>query len=318
MFHCSLIKKFKVFFCLLSLIVEISCQKVAISVSQSFLISEGQSVSINRFIKKNSASSQGLAIYNDFVFVAKDGGVCEVYRYSDQEFESSFDLSTLGRSNHCNCINWGMPNEATREFPFLYISNGRAGSPDEWVCVVNEIYRDNNRFSSKFVQKITLDVSEFSQYGLMVPWGGPQWLVDVERECIWVWSADIRTLPYFTGDFSRNRYHATCFRIPDISEGESVVFTAEDVLDQVSFDFDAYTTQGGCASNGIIFYSFGFGDLSSPSKIRVFDTDSGCIIHRIDLARVLDVELEDLAYYNDRLYINTISQYIYELKFDPA
>ena len=65
--------------------------------------------------------------------------------------------------------------------------------------------------------------------------------------------------------------------------------------------------------DGKIVHSYGFGNDSSPSKIRIYDTDSKTILKKYDLLGVLDVELEDVAVYNNKLYINTDTSILYEL-----
>ena len=270
-------------------------------------------VSVHPFMSKKYASSQGMTIYDDKVFVLKAGGYCDVYSFTDKHYISSFVLGSESEFNHCNCANFGIENADGAVFPLLYVTNGQIGSLTEWHCKVENITYCDNYFYSECVQTIILDNSNFKSTGYEVPWGCPQWLIDRERGFLWVWSANLRTIPSITGDYSNNKYHATKFRIPKLSEGKVVTLTANDILDQVSFEFDAYSTQGGCMADGKIYFSYGFGDEASSSKIRIYDTDTGHILKRMDLSGLLDVELEDLSLYNKKLYVNTMSQYIYEI-----
>lgn len=269
---------------------------------------------ISLFLTKKDSSSQGMTIFNNRIFVFKSGGKCDVYDFVTKQFVSSFEIESSNKENHCNCVNWGTDYVIDSAFPLLYITNGKRGAATEWHCRVEKISCIDDKYSSKCLQTIVLDVSRFKDFEYYVPWGCPQWLIDRERGNLWIWSANVRTLPSVTKMFSNNLYHATRFRLPKLSEGNTVILTAKDVLEQVSFEFDAYTTQGGCMSDGIIFYSYGFGNQSSPSKIRIYDTDTK-LIRKIDLEGRLDVELEDLALYQNRLFINTNSPYIYEIDF---
>ena len=274
--------------------------------------------SLSLFLKKASPSSQGMAIFDDRVFIIEAGGQCQVYDYQTREYITSFALGSSSIFNHCNCANWGTEIPDNASFPLLYVTNGQFGAPTEWHCKVELIRCNGLVFSSECVQTIILDTSHFKDRNLLVPWGCPQWLVDRENGYLWVWSANIRTLPFTTGSFANNLYHATKFKIPLLSEGEVVVLTAEDVLEQVPFEFDAFSTQGGCIYNGQIIYSFGFGNDNSPSKIRVYDTTTGTITKRINLKGVLDVELEDVAVYNKRLYLNTNTYSLYEINLNEV
>lgn len=267
------------------------------------------------FMNKNRHGSQGMSIFDGMIFVAYDGGDCDVYDFETKKRISSFSLDSPFYSSHCNCLNFDTSVCLDGMLPPLYVSNGRVSSYGEWQCQVQGIKMDSDNFSATLLQTITLDVSDFKENGLLIPWGAPQWLVDAEQGYLWVWSATLRSLDYITGDFANNRYHATKFRIPDLSEGEEVVLSASDVLGQVSFEFDAYATQGGCMSNGVIYYAYGLGTQSQPSKIRVYDTLTKTIIQKVDLGGVVDLELEDLCLYEGKLYINTVMDPIFVMSF---
>lgn len=270
---------------------------------------------VSFFMEKQFSSSQGMAIFNDNIFILNSGGRCDVYDYNSKQFITSFMIGSSENYNHCNCANWGIEYPSGSVFPLLYVTNGQPGSPTEWHCKVENVNKTDTGFHSECVQTIILDTSLFEVYGYLKPWGCPQWLVDRERGYLWVWSAILRTLPSTTGDFSNNTYHATKFRIPKLSEGEVVTLDARDVLDQIRFQFDAYSTQGGCMHDGKIIYSYGFGDTTSPSKIRVYDTDKKAISSTLDFEGQLDVEFEDVDFYHNKLYLNTASKNLYEITF---
>lgn len=285
-----------------------SCEK-----SYAIETKTGNGVIVLPYLNKTSPSSQGMTIYDDKVFVLSAGGHCDVYDFKNRKHVSSFKLASSSKTNHCNCANWGVEIPLDTHFPLLYVTNGQPGSPTEWQCKVEKVVSDGFTFSSECVQTIILDPSQFNASNYLLPWGCPQWLVDRERGFLWVWSANIRTLPSITGDYCNNTYHATKFRIPKLAEGKEVILTADDILEQIPFEFDAYSTQGGCMYDGKIINSYGFGNDSSPSKIRIYDTDSKTILKKYDLRGVMDVELEDVAVYNHILYINTDTFILYEL-----
>lgn len=278
--------------------------------------------SISIYMTKGSSESQGMDICKGKAFVLLDGGTCLVYDFTNkiQQALDTFNLGSKRIGNHCNCANFGIETKSGASFPLLYVSNGKVGDIEEYTCNVESITETNGKYSSEKVQTITLDQSGFTTKGLQTIWGCPNWVVDKERKFLWAFSAIKRTLASITGDFSNNKYLALKFRIPTLNESKNITFTADDVLDEVIFDFDAYATQGGYMKDGKIYYAFGFSNnTESPQKIRIFDTDTRKIIGRIDLQQYITEEPEDLVVTNGKLYLNTNSKRIYEISFpsDP-
>lgn len=262
---------------------------------------------------------QGMTIHDDLLFSVHNQGEVKVYDYITRSEKplDTFRLESFGFDNHANVANFGTETAPGASFPLLYVSVGKPGVDIEWTCHVESITRSRDGFSSRLVQRITLDATSFLDKGYIPLWGCPLWLVDRERGYLWVFSAPLRTKASVMGAFENNRYTATQFRLPKLSEGERVTFTADDVISQKSFEFDAYATQGGCMRDGKIYFSFGFGAKhpESPSKVRVYDTDKGELVTRLDFKGVIDEELEDVAIYNGKMYLNTNSRKIYEVVF---
>ena len=60
--------------------------------------------------------------------------------------------------------------------------------------------------------------------------------------------------------------------------------------------------------DGKIFYCFGVGvidPVGRPSRIRVYDTDSGTICAKYNLDEEIPYEMEDLAIRDGWIYVNT-------------
>lgn len=60
--------------------------------------------------------------------------------------------------------------------------------------------------------------------------------------------------------------------------------------------------------DGKIFYCFGVGVIdpeNRPSRIRVYDTDSGTIVAKYNLNEEVPYEMEDLVIRDGWLYVNT-------------
>ncbi|MBQ0081233.1 MAG: hypothetical protein KBS95_06790 [Alistipes sp.] len=274
------------------------------------------------FMKKSgyTKSQQGMDIYNDYIFILQNEGRCLVYDYRTRSSKpiGDFLLRSASKDNHSNCANFGIEKVEGASFPLLYVTVGKYRVPIEWTCHVESITLKDGAFSSELVQKIHLDASRWEEKGYKAIFGCPAWMIDRERKNIWIFSAKKRTLLKTTGDPSTNMYIATKFRLPKLSEGSEITLTADDILDQVTFPFDAYVTQAGCMRDGKIYYCFGFTRSKhpeTPSKLRVYDTDTGKICSSIELEEVIAEEMEDISIYNEKMYINTNSPKLYEFSF---
>ena len=252
-----------------------------------------------------TAAQQGMELSGRWLFCLEDGGNVNVhdFRKRDPEPFSSFRLASSRPDNHANNAEFGVERKKGASFPLMYITNGKVGSDIEWLCFVESVTRRGRSFSSELVQTIVLDVSGWEAAGLDPIFGAPSWLIDRERKALWVFSAHKRTTPQVTKDPSENRYIATKFRIPSLSEGPVVRLTADDVLDQKVFPFDAWFTQAGCMRDGKIYYCFGVGKPGRPSLLRIYDTDSGEVAGW-DLQDQLPLEMEDLVFRRGRLLVN--------------
>lgn len=255
-------------------------------------------------------AQQGLEMYKRYIFSLEDGGHVNVYDFkkADGKPIAGFELESSCPDNHANNAEFGVEKKRGASFPLMYISVGKPGSDLDWTCFVESITRCGKRFSSELVQTITLDISGFAAKGYEPIFGAPSWLIDRERKALWVFSAHQRTTPNVTLRAEDNFYIAYRFRIPALSEGAKVTLTVDDLQQQVTFPFETWFTQSGCMYDGKIFYCFGVGKLdpeNRPSRIRVYDTDSGTIIAKYNLNEEIPFEMEDLVIRDGWIYVNT-------------
>ena len=255
-------------------------------------------------------AQQGMEMYKRFIFSLEDGGHVNVYDFkkADGVPIAGFELASSGKDNHANNAEFGIEKKRGASFPLLYISNGKVGSDIEWTCFVESIKRCGKTFSSELVQTIKLDISGFAAKGYEPIFGAPSWLIDRERKALWVFSAHQRTTRAVTLRAEDNFYIAYQFRIPALSEGPEVTLTVEDLVKQVIFPYDVWFTQAGCMYDGKIFYCYGVGKIDPvgrPSRIRVYDTDTGSIMARYSLDEEIPYEMEDLVIRDGWIYVNT-------------
>ena len=262
-------------------------------------------VFLTKEFEKNA--HQGMEIWGRYLFALEDGGHVNVFDFTKpgNKALAGFELASSRPDNHANCANFGVETKRGASFPLLYVSNGLVGGDIEWTCFVESITRRGKRFTSEIAQRITLDTSGWEKEGYVQIYGAPCWLVDRERQALWIFSARQRTTPKVTKHDWENQYVATRFRIPALSEGESVTLSANDILDQVVLPFDVGFTQSGTVHDGLIYYCFGTGAKDKPSAIRIYDTDSRTIAARYDLQNQIPIELESLAVVDGYIYANS-------------
>ena len=253
------------------------------------------------------SAHQGMEIHGKYIFALYDGGHVNVFDFTRPERPAlaGFELASSRRDNHANCANFGVETKRGASFPLLYVSNGLVGGDIEWTCFVESITRRGKRFSSEIAQTITLDTRDWEKDGYVQIYGAPCWMIDRERQALWIFSARQRTTPKITKHNWENQYIATRFRIPKLSEGESVTLSSNDILDQVVLPFDVGFTQSGTVHDGLIYYCFGTGAKDKPSAIRIYDTDSRTITARYDLQKQIPIELESLAVVDGFIYANS-------------
>lgn len=264
-----------------------------------FLVKEGR-----------GRAQQGMEIYGRYLFSLEDGGHVNVYDFKKAAPEpvAGFELASSGKDNHANNAEFGIEKKPGASFPLMYISNGKVGCDIEWTCFVESITRRGKRFNTELVQTITLDIKGFKEAGYEPIFGAPSWLIDRERKALWVFSAHQRTTRKVTLKPEDNFYIAYKFRIPTLSEGSSVTLGLKDLQAQVIFPYETWFTQAGCMYDGKIFYCFGVGRADPegrPSRIRVYDTDSGSICAKYDLNEEIPEEMEDLVVKDGWIYVNT-------------
>ena len=255
-------------------------------------------------------AQQGMVIHKRYIFSLEDGGHVNVYDFkkADGRPIGGFELASSCPDNHANNAEFGIEKKRGASFPLMYISNGKVGSDIEWTCYVESIKRRGKRYSSELVQTIKLDISGFASKGHEPIFGAPSWLIDRERKALWVFSAHQRTTRQVTLKAEDNFYIAYKFRIPKLSEGPEVILTVDDLLQQVIFPYDVWFTQAGCMRDGKIFYCYGVGAIDPegrPSRIRVYDTDTGTIAARYSLDEEIPYEMEDLVIRDGWIYVNT-------------
>ena len=146
-------------------------------------------------VKLHKLPQQGMDIVKNKIFVLHDGGSCHVYDLRTKRMLSFFDLASKRKGNHSNTGNFGVEKVKGASFPVMYISLGKPGDKDEFVCYVESFTERQGRYSAELVQRIRMDQSRFAEKGLKPIWGCPNWVVDKERKHLWAFLLSDALLP---------------------------------------------------------------------------------------------------------------------------
>ena len=276
--------------------------------------------------------AQGMSIFGDHMFVMSHSGSCIVYDLTALKEIGSFNLASFNDgsedgnayANHANQAVFSGTFYDDNTIPLIYVTDGNSGGvyPEGWKdprlvgsyighCSVENIFSDGEgNYTPELVQKIYFNDYEWTEedyedlslekgFDVESPgWGWFAWFPDSDNGYLYIFSARYRTNGSYDHLKDQNRYIITKFELPEVSEeNDVVILTPEDILEQFTTYYDVDVTQGGTLHNGLIYYTYGFGNSARPSAMRVFDLNRKEIISTIDLSNSIvgGDELESCA-----------------------
>ena len=252
--------------------------------------------------------AQGMAIYNDKIFAARNTGIIEVYSLSGT-YLTTFNLASAGNTNHAGTINFSnIFYDDADTYPLLYCKIG--DGPDSFTCSVERIQESGGQFTATQVQTITLDQSQFAANGLVPCWGWPAFIPG--NNLLYVYSAIYRTNGSQAQHYNDNRYLITAFPIPDVSQA-AVTITATDVYKQTIAPYTADFAQGATINGNSLIALYGDGS-TYDTKIIQYNLWSGDITAVID--KPFTTEPEDCCVYNNNLYVQDASNNIWKIQIE--
>lgn len=270
-------------------------------------------------------SAQGMGIWNDRAYILYDTGKCAVYDLKTKspkpitEFAlGSYNDGTPSKEylNHANSCMFGSLHHSGNPIPLLYVNIGTGTGCDEdgyyYRCAVEELIESAGEngvsVSARTLQTISLIPKGSLKDGYISPcWGCPAWLVDTERKELYILSAKYRTTRGNVPDGDQNQYIVTTFRLPELSEGNLIKLTYDDILDQFAVSSDLQFTQGGTVIGRKIYFTYGCPRLDYPLSIAVFDLEAKTICAKVDHMdeAFYGEEIECCGEYRGRLLCNT-------------
>ena len=252
--------------------------------------------------------AQGMAIYNDKIFAARNTGIIEVYTLSGT-YLTTFNLASAGNTNHAGTINFSnIFYDDADTYPLLYCKIG--DGPSSFTCSVERIQEAGGQFTATQVQTITLDQSQFTANGLVPCWGWPAFIPG--NDLLYVYSAIYRTNGSQSQHYNDNRYLITAFPIPDIDQA-AVTITASDVYKQTIAEYTADFAQGATINGNSLIALYGDGS-TYETKIIQYNLWSGDITAMID--KPFTTEPEDSCVYKNNLYVQDASNNIWKIQIE--
>ena len=234
-----------------------------------------------------ASSAQSYGNYGGYLFQVIPNGTIKLYELSQGEATYVRTLSYTS-STHGNASQF-YPSSVTSGFPYLYVAG------ENYIEVLSV-----STTSVSVVQTITLNLSGTSG-SYSKAWG-----IAGDDGYIWVSRA-----MYGSGV---NKMKFEKFSLPTISEG-NITLSDSDVIDSwelANVNHNNYVNQGMKVYNGKLYQVYGGTD--GNRGIWVFDTRSHNLICNIDLNKYLNVELEDIIFDNDNMYLFVVSAtYFHEI-----
>jgi len=279
-------------------------------------------------------SAQGMAFWEDRVYILYDTGVCAVYDLKMRRREplAQFPLGSYNNGtptkdylNHANSCMFSDIHYQGNPIPLLYVVIGTGIGEDEdgffYRCAVENIVwtvdeQGKEIYTAETLQVISYRAGGEDNYGYERPcWGCPSFLIDCQAKSLYVFSARYRTKYGCVPEGEHNAYIITKFRMPKISAGDWVHLTAEDIQDQFSVESDVMFTQGGTIVDGKLYYTFGLPRREYPVTILIFDLEKKALFRQIgNLDQAFrNEEIECCGFYKGKFLCNTHDGSIFEV-----
>lgn len=242
-------------------------------------------------------SSQGMAIFNQYMFRLHKTGICCIYDLSDIndiKYVNSYKLGSYNASNHANCAQFDKNINPETGFPNLYVTIGYKALP-------------------LGVEKVSLEQSELIQKIIPSNESGGMdrdWIIGDDG---YLWGMGQ------SGKAGTESYKIVFYKLqtPDFSEKE-VTINVENAVDYFEDDDEwqniPKTWQGGMVRNGKLYFLFG--TKSVNRQIRIYDTKTHKRIAIIDLNQITKEEPEDLDIFDKDKIIMTLNGVDYAILFE--
>lgn len=233
--------------------------------------------------------AQGMAIYGDRCFMLNITGHCRVFDLKKKKLVNDFRLGCYSLTNHANSASFGIEIIGKSQCPLMYVSE----CSSSYRCFVENI----SDSGSVLVQTIQATYN-----------GKPEvihdWVVDKAHRFLY----GIRTTSNAV-DSAGNRLNTIVkYRLPRINEGDRVVLTEEDKIDQYDLLF-VNVLQGSIIKKNKLYLPVGNLKFKEEERERdrraliIVDLRKRKIVNKLDINNVTDNEPEDCDFYKGKLLL---------------
>jgi hypothetical protein len=252
----------------------------------------------------NKATSQGMAVYENFIFLLNYGGHCRIYDLRTEKMLADFDLGSANNKNLGNTASFGVEfPKGNGEFPAFYVS--------EWYgeqrCFVESITPSG----SILIQTLSIDTN--GKEGI-----SSNWVVDRKQKCLYT----IAVASEEIDSVGTRKYLVSKLPLPALDR-ESVVFDQNDIIEQFVIEFPN-NPQGASIQGNRMYLPVGLYDDPETAKrphlshrdIIVVNLKTKKIETTIDIHSIVSGEPEDLDFYKENilLYCGQAEGGVYNLK----
>lgn len=233
--------------------------------------------------------AQGMAIYKDKCFMLNITGHCRVFDIKKTKLISDFRLGCYSSTNHANCASFGVEKIGNCKRPVMYVAE--CSSP--YRCFVENV----SDSGSVLVQTIQARNN-----------GKPEvihdWVVDKKHHFIY----GIRTTSEALDSAGTRLTTILKYKLPNLSEGENVVLTETNKIDQYDLYFEN-VLQGAIIKGNKMYLPVGNLKFKGKESARnrraliIVDLRKRKIVKKLDINDITNNEPEDCDFYKGKLLL---------------
>lgn len=231
-------------------------------------------------------SAQDMTIFGDKAYLMNDGGHCRILNLATGLIDGEFDLASSEKNTHINNVCFGVETLKGTAIPAIYVSE--TNRPHR--CYVEDV-SDN--------KPVLLQTIEAEENGLT--YSNHNWVVDTEKgylyglKCFW---------HQYVDEVGNIKTVITKYRLPKLDEGEKVILSEKDILEQ----FDVYfpnTLQGTAIRKGKLYIASGMqekenNNTETERAIIVVDLKKKSIVKKVSINLMMTNEPEGIDFYKGK------------------
>lgn len=207
---------------------------------------------------------------------------------------------------HCNMASFGKEHLGGNKLPVLYLSQWDRDK-ERGTLVYDIKMNGDGSASAVQVQRIRADVPDDILGSTSV-----DWVVDTDAGNLYSFGYSMPGNNTWDYQSQYNTTKVCVFRLPKLSEGEEVVLTGKDLVDNYDIEAMVYR-QDAAYHKGKIYIATGIHKRSCV-YLKEFDLKKKCITRVFDLRTIVYKEPEGVFFHGNNLIINFGRDELYTIK----